>query len=48
VAEAVGYQLEATLRNHDRMPSGDLRDTLVFSLIDTDQTVRTLLAGGST
>lgn len=44
VAEACGYQLEATLRNHDRMPSGDLRDTLVFSLIDTDDVVRRLLA----
>jgi RimJ/RimL family protein N-acetyltransferase len=48
VAEAVGYQHEATLRNHDRMPDGSLRDTLVFSLIDTDETVRRLLAGGST
>ncbi len=44
VAEACGYQFEARLRNHDRLPDGSLRDTLVFSLIDTDDTVRRLLA----
>lgn len=47
VAEAVGYQHEATLRNHDRMPDGSLRDTLVYSLIDSDDAVKTLLAGDS-
>jgi RimJ/RimL family protein N-acetyltransferase len=45
VAEACGYQLEARLRNHDRMPDSSLRDTLVFSLIDTDVAVRNLLSG---
>jgi RimJ/RimL family protein N-acetyltransferase len=45
VAEACGYHHEATLRNHDRMPDGSLRDTLVFSLIDTDDVVRTLVTG---
>ena len=45
VAEACGYRLEGRLRNHDRLPNGDLRDTLVFSLIDTDDTVRRLLTG---
>jgi RimJ/RimL family protein N-acetyltransferase len=48
VAETCGYQLEATLRNHDRMPNGDLRDTLIFSLIDTDDAVRRLLAEDAT
>ena len=47
VAEACGYQLEATLRNHDRLPDSSLRDTLVYSLIDTDETVRRLLAGAA-
>jgi RimJ/RimL family protein N-acetyltransferase len=44
VAEACGYVLEARLRNEGRMPDGSLRDTLVFSLIDTDDAVRALLA----
>ena len=43
VAEVVGYQLEGRLRSDDRLPNGELRDTLVFSLIDTDQVVRELL-----
>lgn len=43
VAEAVGYVLEGCLRNDDRLPNGDLRDTLVFSLIDSDDVVRKLL-----
>lgn len=47
VAEAVGYQLEGRLRNADRMPNGELRDTLVFSLIDSDDRVRELLVDGS-
>ncbi len=45
VAESVGYQLEGRLRNDERLPNGDLRDTLVYSLIDSDRVVRTLLAG---
>ncbi len=43
VAEAVGYRLEACLRNEDRLPDGSLRDTLVYSLIDTDEVVERLL-----
>jgi RimJ/RimL family protein N-acetyltransferase len=43
VAEAVGYQLEGRLRNHGRLPDGSLRDTFVFSLIDTDDAVKRLL-----
>lgn len=43
VAEAAGYRLEGTLRNHDRLPDGSLRDTLVYSLIDTDDVVRKAL-----
>ena len=45
VAEAVGYRLEGRLRNDDRLPNGELRDTLVFSLIDTDERVQEILAG---
>lgn len=44
VAEAAGYQLEGRLRNDDRLPNGELRDTLVFSLIDTDEVARALLS----
>lgn len=44
VAEACGYQFEGRLRHDERLPDGSLRDTLVFSLIDTDETVRRLLA----
>jgi ribosomal-protein-serine acetyltransferase len=47
VAEACGYRLEGRLRNDERLPDGSLRDTLVFSLIDTDEVVRTLLGGRS-
>ena len=43
VAESVGYQLEGRLRNDDRLPNGELRDTLVYSLIDSDDAVRRLL-----
>ncbi len=45
VAKACGYHFEGRLRNDDRLPDGALRDTLVYSLIDTDETVRRLLAG---
>jgi RimJ/RimL family protein N-acetyltransferase len=47
VAESVGYHLEGRLRNDERLPNGDLRDTLVYSLIDSDDVVRELLAGES-
>lgn len=43
VAEACGYRFEGRLRNDDRLPDGSLRDTLFFSLIDTDETVRDLI-----
>lgn len=43
VAEACGYQLDGRLRNDERLPDGSLRDTLVFSLIDTDEAVRDLV-----
>jgi RimJ/RimL family protein N-acetyltransferase len=33
VAESVGYHLDATLRNNGVRANGDLRDTLVYSLI---------------
>jgi ribosomal-protein-serine acetyltransferase len=33
VAQRAGFTLEATLRRDSRTPSGDLRDTLVFSKI---------------
>ena len=33
VAEALGFQLDAILRNHLRTDSGELRDTCVFSLL---------------
>ena len=37
VAERLGYQFEGRLRNRARTPSGDLRDSLVFSLVPEDQ-----------
>ncbi len=45
VAESVGYTLEGQLRNEDRSPDGELRDTLVYSLIDSDDAVKNLLIG---
>ncbi len=33
VAERAGYRLEATLRNDQRAPGGELRDTLVYALL---------------
>ncbi len=33
VAERAGYHLEAVLRNDKRRPDGELRDTLVYSLL---------------
>jgi RimJ/RimL family protein N-acetyltransferase len=48
VAETAGFQLEGLLRNDDRRPDGTLGSSLVFSLIDTDDAVKTLLAGDST
>ncbi len=36
IPEALGFQLEGTLRNDDRAPNGELRDTLVFAKTDSD------------
>lgn len=36
VAERLGFQREATLRNHMRAPDGSLRTTLIHSLLDSD------------
>jgi RimJ/RimL family protein N-acetyltransferase len=33
VAELAGYSLEATLRNDQRAPDGELRDTLVYAVL---------------
>lgn len=44
VAESAGYMLEGRLRHEDRTPAGELRDTLVFSLIDSDDIARDLLS----
>jgi RimJ/RimL family protein N-acetyltransferase len=44
VAEACGYVLEGRLRNDERLPDGSLRETLVYSLIDTDDAVREMLS----
>ena len=38
VAELAGYSLEATLRNDQRAPDGELRDTLVYALFRKEQT----------
>jgi RimJ/RimL family protein N-acetyltransferase len=37
VAERLGYQFEGRLRNKTRTPAGDLRDSLVFSLVPEDR-----------
>ena len=42
VAEACGYVLEARLRNEVMSPSGEVRDLLVHSLVDTDEVVQRL------
>lgn len=47
VAESTGFTLEGRLRNQDRLPNGELRDTLVFSVIDSDEVVRQILRGPS-
>ena len=36
IPEAIGFVLEGRLRNHIRLESGELRDTLVFSLVPGD------------
>ena len=44
VAERCGFSLEGRLRNHVREPTGELRDTLVYSLVSGDAAVQALLA----
>ena len=34
--ERLGAKLDGTLRNHMRMPNGTLRDTVVYSIIDSE------------
>ena len=42
--ERIGAKLDGTLRNHMRMPNGTLRDTVVYSIIESEwPTVRTHL-----
>jgi RimJ/RimL family protein N-acetyltransferase len=43
VAERSGYLLEARLRNHSREVSGELRDTLIYSLVRSDTAAQALL-----
>ncbi|HSR98385.1 MAG TPA: GNAT family N-acetyltransferase [Kofleriaceae bacterium] len=43
VAERCGYVLEGRLRNRLREPDGELRDTLIYSLIPDDPAARGLL-----
>lgn len=44
VAEACGFTLEARLRNEVLSPSGEVRDLLVYAMIDTDDAARALAA----
>lgn len=44
VAEACGFQYEGRLRHDDRLPNGELSNGVYYSLIDTDEAVRRLLA----
>ena len=44
VAERCGYVLEGRLRNRLREPDGELRDTLIYSLVPDDPAARALLA----
>ena len=34
--ERIGARLDGTLRNHVRMPNGTLRDTVVYSIIESE------------
>lgn len=43
VAEACGFTFEARLRNEIVYPVNDVRDLLVYSLIDTDEVARMLV-----
>jgi RimJ/RimL family protein N-acetyltransferase len=43
VAERAGYVLEGRLRNHGREVGGELRDTLIYSLVRSDAVTQRLL-----
>ena len=45
VAERCGFVLEGRLRNRLREPDGELRDTMIYSLVPDDPAARALLAG---
>jgi RimJ/RimL family protein N-acetyltransferase len=47
VAVRCGFILEGRLRNQSREPSGELRDTMVYSLVRGDQAVQELLRRAS-
>ncbi|MGH2900558.1 MAG: GNAT family N-acetyltransferase, partial [Solirubrobacteraceae bacterium] len=47
VAERCGFVLEARLRNHLREPDGELRDTMIYSLVPDDPAARALGSGSS-
>ena len=44
VAARCGFVLDGRLRDHGREPTGELRDTLVYSLVPTDTAAQALLA----
>jgi RimJ/RimL family protein N-acetyltransferase len=48
VAEACGFQYEGRMRQDDRLPNGELSNDVYYSLINTDETVRRLLARSET
>ncbi|MGH3087678.1 MAG: GNAT family N-acetyltransferase, partial [Rubrobacteraceae bacterium] len=39
VAKRCGFRLEAELRNNERSPSGELRNTLVYSMLPEERGV---------
>ena len=43
VAEASGYTFEARMRNEIVYPGNDVRDLLIYAMIDTDEAVRDLV-----
>jgi RimJ/RimL family protein N-acetyltransferase len=43
VAEACGYSFEARLRNEIVSPAGEVRDVLIYAMIDTDPAARALV-----
>ena len=43
VAERCGFVLEGCLRNHSRGPTGELRDTVVYTLVPSDEAALELI-----